>query len=245
MKKFLAIARREWLSYFLSPLGYIVIAVFWLMNGFIFLLIVSFLSQPGGHSMQPMALIFTNTYFWLFLLIATPALTMRLISEERKSGSIEVLLTSPVSEWTIVVAKFCAAWVFYCVLWIPIVVYALILKSLSPVDFRIVASGLLGVLLLGAYFLAVGTFASSLSKNQIVSAMLAFTILILVFSAGLLETLANDPKWRDALGYFNLWEHMEEFARGVVDTRRVVYYLSSAALFLFLAQAALGVKKGQ
>src|SRR5450759_1643305 len=169
MKKFLAIARREWLSYFLSPLGYIVIAVFWLMNGFIFLLIVSFLSQPGGHSMQPMALIFTNTYFWLFLLIATPALTMRLISEERKSGSIEVLLTSPVSEWTIVVAKFCAAWVFYCVLWIPIVVYALILKSLSPVDFRIVASGLLGVLLLGAYFLAVGTFASSLSKNQIVS----------------------------------------------------------------------------
>ena len=245
MRKTLAIARREWLAYFYSPLGYIVLAAFWFINGVIFQSILGFLNGRGAQPYSPLALVFTNTYIWLFMLFFVPAITMRLISEERKSGSIEVLLTSPVSEWMIVVGKFAAALAFYATLWLPMIVYAVILRVYTPVQWGIVGSAMLGVLLLGAYFLAVGTFASGLSKNQIIAAITTFVLLILVFSAGLLETLANDPKWRDALGYLNLWEHMEEFARGVVDTRRVVYYLSSTALFLFLARAALGVKKGQ
>lgn len=245
MRKFLAIARREWLSYFFSPLGYIVLAAFWFVNGFIFVNILGFLNQRGPQAMNPLALVFTNTYIWLFMLFFIPAITMRLISEERKSGAIETLLTSPVSEATIVLGKFAAAFAFYATLWIPMVVYAFILGLYSSVDWSVVGAALLAVLLLGAFFLAVGTFASSLSKNQIIAAILSFVLLIVIFSMGLLQSLANDPKWRDLLGYLNLWDHMDEFARGVVDTRRVVYYLTSAALFLFLAQSSLEVKKGQ
>lgn len=245
MKKFLAIARREWLSYFFSPLGYIVLAAFWFVNGFIFVNILGFLNQRGSQSVNPLALVFTNTYIWLFMLFFIPAITMRLISEERKSGAIETLLTSPVSEATIVLGKFAAAFAFYAALWLPMIAYAMILSAFSKVDWGIVAAALLAVMLLGAFFLAVGTFASSLSKNQIIAAILAFVMLIVIFSMGLLQSLANDPAWKDALGYLNLWDHMDEFARGVVDTRRIVYYASAAALFLFLAQSSLEVKKGQ
>jgi ABC-2 type transport system permease protein len=243
--KFLAIARREWLSYFYSPLGYIVMAAFWFANGFIFSTILGYLSQPGARSMQPLAIIFNNTFFWIFLLFFIPVITMRLISEERKSGSIETLLTSPVSSSTIVLGKFAAALGFYAVLWLPVVAYALILNHLMTIDLRIVLSSLLAVMLLGGYFLAVGTFASSLSKNQIVAAILGFVMIIVIFSAGLIQTLVNDPAVKDAFSYLTIWDHMDDFARGVVDTRHVVYYVSSAALFLYLAQATLEAKKGQ
>jgi len=245
MRKFFAIARREWLSYFYSPLGYIVLAAFWLVNGFIFWSILAYLSQPGARSMQPLATIFNNTFFWIFLLFFIPVITMRLISEERKSGSIETLLTSPVSSSTIVLGKFAAAFGFYAVFWLPVVAYALILNHLMTIDLRIVLSSLLAVLLLGAFFLAVGTFASSLSKNQIVAAILGFVIIILVFSAGLLQGLVNNPGLKDAFSYLTIWDHMDDFSRGVVDTRHIVYYVSSSALFLYLAQATLEAKKGQ
>jgi ABC-2 type transport system permease protein len=97
--------------------------------------------------------------------------------------------------------------------------------------------------MIGAYFLSIGTFASTLTKNQIIAAILAFAMLIPVFSAGLLETLSNDPSKSETLGYFNLWDHMEEFARGVVDTRRIVYYLSATAFFLFLTTISLSAKR--
>jgi ABC-2 type transport system permease protein len=113
------------------------------------------------------------------------------------------------------------------------------------IDLRIVFSSLLAVMLLGAYFLAVGTFASSLSKNQIVAAILGFVMIILIFSAGLIQSLVNDPTIKEVFSYLTIWDHMDDFSRGIVDTRRIVYYLSSAALFLFLAQATLEAKKGQ
>jgi ABC-2 type transport system permease protein len=245
MRKFFAIVRREWLAYFYSPLGYIILAAFWFLNGFVFSTILGFLSQPGARSMQPLGILFNNTFFWIFMIFFIPVITMRLISEERKSGSIETLLTSPVTPGTIILGKFTAAFLFYAVLWAPVVLYTLILERFATIDLRIVASSLLAVLLLGAYFLAIGTFASSLSKNQIVAAILGFVMILIVFSAGLLQSLANEPSWRDFLSYVTIWDHMEEFARGVVDTRHVVYYVSAAAGFLFLAQATLEVKKGQ
>ena len=245
MNKFLAIARREWLSYFYSPLGYIILAAFWFVNGFIFSTILGYLSQPGARSMQPLATIFNNTFFWIFLLFFIPVITMRLISEERKSGAIETLLTSPVTSSTIVLGKFAAAFAFYVVLWLPVVAYALILNSLMTIDLRIVLSSLVAVFLLGAYFLAVGTFASALSKNQIVAAILGFVLIIVIFSAGLIQSLVNDPGLKEAFSYFTIWDHMDDFSRGVVDTRHIVYYVSSAAVFLYLAQATLEAKKGQ
>ena len=245
MRKFFAIARREWLAYFYSPLGYIVLAAFWFINGMIFSTILGYMSQPGGRSSSVLPIVFNNTFFWFFLLFFVPVITMRLISEERKAGSIETLLTSPVTATTVVLGKFAAALAFYAVLWLPMFVYAIVLRSLTNVDGRVFASCFLAVILIGAYFLSVGTFASSLSKNQIIAAVLAFVMVIVIFSAGLIQSLVNDPGAKDAFAYLTIWDHMDDFARGVVDTRHLVYYLSSTALFLYLAQATLEAKKGQ
>ena len=243
MRKFLAIVGREWRAYFFSPLAYVILAAFLLMNGLIFYAIVSYLNAPGASKGQALPYLFTNTYFWIFNLFVVPVIAMRLFAEERKSGTIETLLTSPVSEAEAVLAKFTGALGFFLTLWAPTLVYVWILRSQTPIDFGPVAAGYLAILLIGSYFLSVGVFASTLTKNQIVAAILTFGMLIPIFSAGLAESMINDPKKREILSYFNLWDHMEEFARGVVDTRRVVYYLSGTALFLFLSTLMLAAKK--
>ena len=243
MRKFLAIVGREWRAYFFSPLAYVILAAFLLMNGLIFYAIVSYLNAPGAPKGQALPYLFTNTYFWIFNLFVVPVIAMRLFAEERKSGTIETLLTSPVSEAEAVLGKFTVALGFFLTLWAPTLVYVWILRSQTPIDFGPVAAGYLAILFIGSYFLSVGVFASTLTKNQIVAAILAFGMLIPIFSVGLAESMINDPKKRELLSYFNLWDHMEEFARGVVDTRRVVYYLSGTALFLFLSTLMLAAKK--
>ena len=243
MKRFLAILGREWRAYFLSPLAYVILAAFLLMNGLIFYAIVAFMNTPGAPKGQALPYLFTNTYFWIFNLFVVPVIAMRLFPEERKSGTIETLLTSPVSEATVVLGKFAGALGFFLTLWAPTLVYVFILKSNTTVDLGPVAASYLAVLLFGAYFLAVGTFASTLTKNQIVAAILAFGMLIPIFSAGLLESLGSDPSKRDLFSYLNLWDHMDEFSRGIVDTRHVMYYVSATAFFLFLATVSLTAKK--
>lgn len=243
MKKLLAIVGREWRAYFLSPLGYVILAAFLLMNGFIFTAIVNFLSRPDTPKGQALPLLFTNTYFWLFNLFVVPIIAMRLFAEERKAGTLEILLTSPVSEGTVVLGKFLGALGFYLTLWLPTLVYVAILRANTAIDLGPVASAYLAVALLGAYFLSVGTFASTLTKNQIIAAIFTFAMLIPIFSGGLIESMVNDPAKREAFSYVNLWDHMEDFARGVVDTRRIVYYLSATAFFLFLSMVSISAKK--
>jgi ABC-2 type transport system permease protein len=243
MKRFLAIVGREWRAYFLSPLAYVILAAFLLMNGMIFWAIVAFMNTPGAPKGQALPYLFTNTYFWIFNLFVVPIIAMRLFPEERKSGTIETLLTSPVSEGMVVAGKFVGALGFFLTLWAPTLVYVAILRNSTAVDLGPVASSYLAVLLLGGFFLSIGTFASTLTKNQIVAAILAFGMLIPIFSAGLLESLGADPSRRDLFGYVNLWDHMEDFARGIVDTRHVVYYVSATLFFLFLATVTLTAKK--
>ena len=143
----------------------------------------------------------------------------------------------------VVLGKFVGGLGFFLTLWAPTLLYVLVLRSSTTVDFGPVAASYLAVALLGAFFLAVGTFASTLTKNQIVAAILAFGMLIPIFSAGLLESLGADPARRDLFSYLNLWDHMDDFARGIVDTRHLVYYLSGTAFFLFLATVTLASKK--
>ncbi len=243
MKRFFAIVGREWRAYFFSPLGYVILAGFLLMNGIIFAAIVTYMNQPGAPKGQALNLLFTNTYFWLFNLFVVPVIAMRLFADERKSGTLEVLLTSPVSETEVVLAKFTGGLGFFLTLWAPTLIYVFILRAQTPIDFGPVAAGYLAIVLLGGYFLAVGTFASTLTKNQIVAAIFTFAMLIPIFSAGLLEQMLNSPAAKSLVGYFNLWDHMDEFARGVVDSRRLVYYLSATAFFLFLARVSISAKK--
>jgi len=245
MTKILAIVRRELIAYFSSPLAYIVLTAFLLMQGYIFSIIVSFLNNPTTQAMTPLRLFFGGTvFFWLFLLFTVPVITMRLLAEERRSGTIEVLLTSPVTEGQVIAGKFLAALLFYVVLWLPTVIYVVLLKQHSSIDLRPVAAGYVGVLLIGFLFLAVGTFTSTLTNNQLIAAILAFAALVALFSIGLIEQLLVSSSWiRDALGYMNLWTHMDDYAKGIIDTRHVVYELSVGLLFLFLATKSLEVKK--
>jgi ABC-2 type transport system permease protein len=246
MRKLFALIQRELLAYFSSPLAYVVLTAFLFINGYVFYLIVAFLNDPRTQAMAPLKLIFGGTiFFWLYLLFVLPVITMRLLAEERRTGTLEVLLTSPVSEGQVVVAKFAAAFVFYLFLWVPTWIYVGILASYTKIDFGPVWAGYLGIALLGMLFLSVGLLTSALVRNQIIAAILTFAVLIVVFSLGLVENLATGAAIKGALGYMNLWSHMDDFAKGIVDTRHVVYNLSLTGLFLFLATKALEASKGR
>lgn len=244
MKGALATLSRELRAYFFSPLAYAILTLFLLVNGFIFWVIVSFLSDPRARIGAPLELFFGQTvYFWLVLLCIVPVLTMRLLAEERKSGTIEVLMTAPVTETQVVLGKYFAALLFYLCLWLPTLVYVAIIARHADVDPGPVAAGYLGVLGVGALFLAVGVFASSVARNQIVAAVLTFALLVLLFSCGLLANLVTGEVLKKAFAYLDLWQHMDDFAKGLVDTRRLVYYVSGSAFFLFLATRALAANK--
>jgi len=235
---------RELRAYFFSPLAYVVLFFFLVINGFIFAMIVSFLNDPRSPGGPPLALFFGGTlFFWLILLFVGPVLTMRLLSEELKSGSIEVLMTAPVTEGQVVAGKYLASLTFYLFLWFPTLAYAGIIAYWNRVDWGPVAAGYLGILGIGALFLAVGLFASALTKNQLISAMITFALLILLFSFGLLENLVTNETAKKVFGYLNLWDHMDEFAKGIVDSRRLIYYLSATLFFLFLTSRALEDRK--
>ena len=242
MRKLFAIVGREWRAYFLSPLAYVILTAYMFLNGLIFSRILAFLATPGVPRERFLTLMFTNTYFWIFTLFIVPIITMRLLAEERKSGTLEVLLTSPVSEGTVVAGKFLGALGFFLVVWLPSLVFILYLRTQTAVDPGSVAAGYVGIALIGAYFVSIGVFASTLTKNQIVAAILTFAMLIPLFSAGLFQSGAN-PARQNVVDYLNMWDHMDEFARGVVDSRRLVYYLSGTAFFLFLSSVVLASKK--
>src|SRR6185436_14003690 len=123
------------------------------------------------------------------------------------------------------------------------VIYAVIVAFYSKLDWGPVAASYLGVLGIGALFLSVGLFASGISRNQIVAALVGFALVFALFILGLLEFLVNDPSYRQVLSYLNLIQHMEDFSKGIVDTRRLVYYLSGTAFFLFLTSRALATNK--
>jgi gliding motility-associated transport system permease protein len=143
----------------------------------------------------------------------------------------------------VVLGKYAAAVAFYLFLWAPTVAYVAIVRWFTPVDWGPIASSYLGIVGIGALFLSVGVFASATSKNQIVAAIASFFFVLVLFSIGLLENLVNGETAKKVFGYVNLWQHMDEFAKGIVDTRRLVYYASGAAFFLFLTTRALAAKK--
>ena len=244
MSGILAILQRELRAYFYSPLAYVVLCFLLVVNGIVFALILSFLNDPMSPGGRPLDLFFGGTFFfWLVVVFAAPVLTMRLIAEERRSGSIEVLMTAPVSEGQVVAGKYLAALLFYVFLWLPTLTYAAIVASGSELDWGTVASGYLGIFLVGALFLAVGVFASAMTANQIIAAVMSFAIILALFAFSLVEYLVNAPEIKEVLAYLSIPQHMEELARGVVDTRRLVFYGTTTLFFLFLTARALEARK--
>lgn len=244
MHAFLAVLGRELRAYFVSPMAWIVLTFFLLVQGYTFSTIVSHLSDPASLAgATPFDYFFGNFVYWFLLLFLAPVITMRLIAEERRSGTVEALMTAPISEGQVVTAKFLAALGFYSFLWAPTALYPLLTSRSTEIDWGPIAAGYIGTLGIGAMALAIGLFGSSFTKNQIVAAMASFGLLLLFFILPWLQDLVIDPGLADALAYTSLPDHMGEFGKGIVDTRRLVYYASTAGLFLFLTTRALEAKK--
>jgi ABC-2 type transport system permease protein len=241
MKAVLATYLRELRAYFVSPLAYVVLFFFLVVNGIVFGNLASILSDPRAPAGPPMTYFFGSTT--LILLILGVVLTMRLVSEELRSGSIEVLMTAPVTEGQVIAGKYLAALTFFAALWVPTLVYAGIVDHYSEVDWGPVAAGYLGILLVGALFLAIGVFASATTSSQLVAAMVTAALLFLLFLLGWFSDIFTGETSRQVFSYLSLGEHLDELSRGIVDTRRLVFYVSATLFFLFLASRALEDKK--
>ncbi len=244
MRAALAIARKELLSFFFAPMAYIVIAAFLLMNGFLFAVILSALSQPGASATNPMGIFFGGTlFFWIFMILMAPVITMRLGAEEAKSGTVETLLTAPVADWEVVAGKYLGAVALYAACWLPTGIYVWVLTRYAEVDLGPVLSGFLGILLVGMFFLAIGLFTSFVARNQVVAAILAFAILVVLLVLSILSFMVTAPLAKGILEYVDLWSCMQNFAKGLIDSRQVVYLLSGALFFLTLCHQALQTRR--
>jgi len=242
----LTIARRELLAYFYSPIAYVVLALFLVLQGVVFVLFLNFLNQPMAPPGAVMQFFFGGTIlYWVSVIFAVAILPMRLLAEERKSGTIETLLTAPVREHEVVVGKYLAALAFYCLLWLPELAYvALLWRYGGRPDLGPIFSGYLGSFLVGAALLAWSLLASALTRNQIIAATLGFVFALVLLLAGIGQDFANTPWLRETLGYVHMFKQMDDFGRGVVDTRHVVFLLSLTVLGLYSTIKVLELKKG-
>ena len=244
MQVFLTLTRRELATYFVSLTGYVIIAAATFLVGESFVVLLRNL----GSSATPMPVteLFYRTYFfWLIVLLAAPVITMRLFALEKYSGTYETLMTTPVSDLQVVAAKFSAAWLFYLVMWLPMIAclyvvqhYARQSGALEP---GTVGGMLFGTALVGALFVSMGCFASALTNSQMVAAMVSLVIgTSLVSLAFVAEQVTVAATWQSQLlSRFALFSQMEDFARGVVDTRPVVFFVSLTLFFLFLTLRAV------
>lgn len=238
MRIFWALLRKELGMFFLSLTGYVIIAAMTLLTGLSFVVLVHNLgTQPATMTLTEM---FYSTFnFWLIVLLVTPVITMRLFALEKASGTFETLMTVPVGDLQVVMAKFTAALIFYLVAWLPLLACLFIVRRFanqSSLDPGTIGGMFLGILFVGSLFLSLGCFASSLTRNQITAAMVSFVLGVSLFSLGFLALqLPINSDWQTrALGVFNLFDQVHDFARGVVDTRAVIFYLSGTLFFLFL-----------
>jgi len=248
MRKFWTLLTREVRSYFYSPIAYIVMIFFLIISGIDFYFQVSFMNQRQVQYTIQEAF-FNSVFFWFAFVLIFPLITMRLFAEEFKLGTIEPLMTAPVRDVQVVLAKFFGAVVFYIALWIPTLLYFAIFQKVTNQPAASSAGAYWGsylmLLLLGMFYLSVGCLASVVTKNQIVAAVISFCSITLLFFLGLVQFILLDVSsgMRDALGYFSAIEHMGTYSRGIIDTRPIVFYLSMTAFVLTLTYQAFQSRK--
>jgi ABC-2 type transport system permease protein len=248
MRKFYTLLSREIRSYFYSPVAYIVLFFFLLVSGADFSFQLSFMNQrPLSYSVQEA--FFNSVFFWFAFVLIFPLITMRLFAEEFKLGTIEPLMTAPVRDWQVVLAKFFGALVFYVILWIPTLFYFWIFQAVTHQPAANSSGAYFGsylmLLLLGMFYLSVGCLASVLTKNQIVAAIISFCVITLHFFSGLISFVLQEisSSTRQVLGYFSAIEQMGALSRGEIDTRPMVLYLSMTIIMLALTYQAFQARK--
>ena len=239
MPNILVIAKRELQSYFVSPIAYVAIAVYLIICGFIFALDMNGMAQYG---ISPTLQNQFSTMIFLLLLFA-PALTMRLLAEEQRMGTLELLLTSPVLDWEVVLGKFLAS---LGVLLLTIVIafaYGLMLLAYGNADLGPMAAGYLGLFLSGGALLSIGVLASAMTQNQVVAAVISVVVnlILWIISAG--SQMLSNVTATQALTQLGFFEHTTNFWRGIIDTNDVVYFVTLMALALFLATRILETRR--
>ena len=239
MRKFVVLLEREMKAYFYSPIAYIVLCFFLALIGFNTYAVVSLLNR-GPSEATVVEAFFGTAIFWFAFIPMIPLITMRLYSEEFKTGTIETLMTAPVDDWQVVAAKFAGALLFYLILWLPTALHFVIYQSITKIPAAPTAGpfwgGYLLVLLMGMFYLSLGCVASVVTRNQIIAAIISLVFVIMAFFTGLLGFMLPNLSqgFRDFVAYFSSVEHMRDFSRGLIDTRAIVYYLTMTAFLQVL-----------
>ena len=237
MGKVLLLTRREVSAYFMSPIAYVAMALFLVISG-VFFALADF--RPGA----PAAMRSIFDIMMLILIFIIPIVTMRSLSEEQRSGTIETLLTAPVTDFQVVLAKFLGSWLFYLAMLAPTLVYVVLLAAFGNPEYGPVASGYLGLVLLGALYVSVGLLASSLTRNQVIAAVTGFVILIVLAMLGpWIATVVPSRVWiigvRTLVQQATVRTHYLDFGQGVVDLVHVIYFVALTAYALFLTVKVL------
>ena len=239
MTIFWALLRRELGTFFFSWTGYVIIAAVALLTGLSF--VVLMITLGNDSITMPVTEAFYQTYFfWLILLLISPVITMRVFALEKATGTFETLMTTPVGDVQVVAAKFSAAIIFYLVAWLPLLACLFIVRHFTQqtatLDLHTLGATYLGIFLVGSLFVSLGCFASSLTRSQMTAAMISFVLGTSLFALGFVARaipFTTEGQLQIA-SYFNLFNHMRDFTRGIVDTRAVVFYVTATFLFLFL-----------
>ncbi|MDP8924322.1 MAG: ABC transporter permease [Chloroflexota bacterium] len=234
MRNTLAIAERELKSYFVSPIAYVIGAAFLLIAGYLFSVI---LLNTNEASLR--YLISNLSVIWLFV---APFITMRLLAEEARTGTIELLLTTPVRDIEVVLGKFVGALLFVLALLVLTLYFPALLFVFGSPDVGPIISGYLGVILQAAAFLAIGLMVSSFTQNQIVAAFVTFAILLLMWLSESVANFVGRP-FGDIVRYLSVTSHFQDFSRGVIDSSHVIYFLSIVAGALFITFLSLQTRR--
>jgi len=241
MRSLFAIARREIQSYLVSPIAYLVIAAFLLIAGLYFWLTLAYMVEYQ----QAPTMRYTIQFMIVVFVFAAPFLTMRLLAQERRMGTLELILTSPVRESELVLGKFLAGLVLYLLMILPTLLYPLTMELFGNPDWGPILSGYLGLLLFGAVLLAVGVLASALTQSQIVAAVLGIAgNLVLWFFIGALSNIPGlSTRLTNLLSMLDLGNHLQTFVSGALDTRDIIYCLSLIVFFLFITTRILEARR--
>ena len=244
-----AVLRKELTTYFSTPIFYVMGFFFLLVEGFLFFFIYFNYFQTASFQvaqnpqlatmLDPFQVVFRSFFedLGFILLLITPILTMRLLAEEKRAGTAELLFTYPIPDWGVILGKFLAAFAVFATFLVFTVVYPVMFAFLTRMDWGQIASGYLGVLLLGGATLALGLFASSLTANQIIAAISAFALLLLFWLIGAPQEMGSAGG--GILGALSLRDHLPNLAKGVIDTKDLLFYLCFVYFFLFLTKRQL------
>lgn len=244
MANIVTLLKRQLRAYFHTPMAYVIMVAFLVVAGLSF---CRPLAQHMGERIGIGEILFGAPYFWVAVMAAIALITMPLFAEERRTGTLEMLLTAPVTDLQVVLGKYAGALVFFLLVTMPTAAYFILLKAvasgMAALDWMPILSGYLILWLIGSCFIAIGMFVSALTRSQVVAAVGCFVAVSILFFLDMARLVLPGAAAQEALAYLVSTQHVQDFAQGVVDTRPIVLYLSLAVFFVFATVKAIEARQ--